>query len=205
MKLKKLFELQLIVLEQLIYSHHKELDITSDEMMVMFGLLDLLKKRNVFSLSALNKRITIHQDLGILIDSLIHKGYLSTYLEDHPQGKSKELFHLDGLFSKLEIFIEQKDLSNKLKPTNEGLKKVIVITEQKMNRLMTSKELQELRHLMDTHQVTIEELLSTLEQLQEVDSISQIEKMVMIAKKMPNIVIDEKVEKALDDLYKAMK
>jgi len=205
MKFKKLFELQLIVLEQLIYSHHKELDITSDEMMVMFGLLDLLKKRNVFSLSALNKRITIHQDLGILIDSLIHKGYLSTYLEDHPQGKSKELFHLDGLFSKLEIFIEQKDLSNKLKPTNEGLKKVIVITEQKMNRLMTSKELQELRHLMDTHQVTIEELLSTLEQLQEVDSISQIEKMVMIAKKMPNIVIDEKVEKALDDLYKAMK
>jgi len=205
MKLKKLFELQLIVLEQLIYSHHKELDITSDEMMVMFGLLDLLKKRNVFSLSALNKRITIHQDLGILIDSLIHKGYLSTYLEDHPQGKSKELFHLDGLFSKLEIFIEQKDLSNKLKPTNEGLKKVIVITEQKMNRLMTSKELQELRHLMDIHQVTIEELLSTLEQLQEVDSISQIEKMVMIAKKMPNIVIDEKVEKALDDLYKAMK
>ena len=205
MKFKKLFELQLIVLEQLIYSHHKELDITSDEMMVMFGLLDLLKKRNVFSLSALNKRITIHQDLGILIDSLIHKGYLSTYLEDHPQGKSKELFHLDGLFSKLEIFIEQKDLSNKLKLTNEGLKKVIVITEQKMNRLMTSKELQELRHLMDTHQVTIEELLSTLEQLQEVDSISQIEKMVMIAKKMPNIVIDEKVEKALDDLYKAMK
>ena len=205
MKLKKLFELQLIVLEQLIYSHHKELDITSDEMMVMFGLLDLLKKRNVFSLSALNKRITIHQDLGTLIDSLIHKGYLSTYLEDQPQGKSKELFHLDGLFSKLETFIEQKDLSNKLKPTNEGLKKVIVLTEQKMNRLMTSKELQELRHLMDTHQVTIEELLSTLEQLQVVDSIRQIEKMVMIAKKMPNIIIDEKVEKALDDLYKAMK
>lgn len=205
MKLKQLFDLQYIVIEQLIYNHHKELDITSDEMMVMFGLLDILKKRNVFSLSALNKRITIHQDLGTLIDSLIHKGYLSTYLEDHPQGKSKELFHLDGLFSKLETFIELKDVSNKLKPTHDGLKKVIVLTEQKMNRFMTSKELEELRHLIDTHQVTIEELLSTLEQLQEVDSIRQIEKMVMIAKKMPNIVIDEKVEKALDDLYKAMK
>lgn len=48
MKLKKLFESQSIVFEQLIYVHHKELDLTSDEMMVIFGLLDIYKKEILF-------------------------------------------------------------------------------------------------------------------------------------------------------------
>lgn len=48
MKLKKLFETQAIVFEPLIYANHKELDITSDEMMVIFGLLDIYKKEILF-------------------------------------------------------------------------------------------------------------------------------------------------------------
>lgn len=205
MKLKKLFESQSIVFEQLIYVHHKELDLTSDEMMVIFGLLDIYKKRNSFSLNALQKRITIVQkDLGGIIDSLITKTYLHTYLDDQAQSKAKELFHLDGLFSKLEHLIDTKELI-KLKPNDDGLKKVIMLLEQKLNRLLTSTELQTLRLLIETHQVTLESLSDIIEQLNDRVSIKNIEKMMMISKNMPKVVVDEKVDKALDDLYKAMK
>lgn len=205
MKLKKLFESQSIVFEQLIYMHHKELDITSDEMMVIFGLMDIYKKRNSFSLSALQKRITIVQkDLGAIIDSLITKTYLHTYLDDQAQSKAKELFHLEGLFSKLEQLIENKELV-KTKPNDDGLKKVIVLLEQKLNRLLTSTELQTLRHLIETHQVTLESLSDIIEQLNDRVSLKNIEKMMMISKNMPKVVVDEKIDKALDDLYKAMK
>lgn len=205
MKLKKLFESQSIVFEQLIYVHHKELDLTSDEMMVIFGLLDIYKKRNSFSLSALQKRITIVQkDLGAIIDALITKTYLHTYLDDQAQSKAKELFHLDGLFSKLEYLIDTKELI-KSKPNDEGLKKVIVLLEQKLNRLLTSTELQTLRLLIETHQVTLESLSDIIEQLNDRVSLKNIEKMIMITKNMPKVVVDEKVDQALDNLYKAMK
>ena len=205
MKLKKLFESQSIVFEQLIYVHHKELDLTSDEMMVIFGLLDIYKKRNSFSLSALQKRITIVQkDLGAIIDALITKTYLHTYLDDQAQSKAKELFHLDGLFSKLEHMIDTKE-PIKSKPNDEGLKKVIVLLEQKLNRLLTSTELQTLRLLIETHQVTLESLNDIIEQLNDRVSLKNIEKMIMITKNMPKVVVDEKVDQALDDLYKAMK
>jgi hypothetical protein len=205
MKLKKLFESQSIVFEQLIYVHHKELDLTSDEMMVIFGLLDIYKKRNSFSLSALQKRITIVQkDLGAIIDALITKTYLHTYLDDQAQSKAKELFHLDGLFSKLEYLIDTKELI-KSKPNDEGLKKVIVLLEQKLNRLLTSTELQTLRLLIETHQVTLESLSDIIEQLNDRVSLKNIEKMILITKNMPKVVVDEKVDQALDDLYKAMK
>ena len=205
MKLKKLFETQAIVFEPLIYANHKELDITSDEMMVIFGLLDIYKKRNSFSLSALQKRITIVQkDLGSIIDALIKKSYLHTYLDEHAHSKAKELFHLDGLFSKLEHLIDTKELI-KTKSNDDGLKKIIILLEQKLNRLLTSKELQTLRHLIDTHQVSLDSLTDIIEQLNDRVSIKNIEKMMMISKNMPKVVVDEKIDKALDDLYKAMK
>ena len=205
MKLKKLFETQAIVFEPLIYANHKELDITSDEMMVIFGLLDIYKKRNSFSLSALQKRITIVQkDLGSIIDALMKKSYLHTYLDEHAHSKAKELFHLDGLFSKLEHLIDTKELI-KTKSNDDGLKKIIILLEQKLNRLLTSKELQALRHLIDTHQVSLESLADIIEQLNDRVSIKNIEKMMMISKNMPKVVVDEKIDKALDDLYKAMK
>lgn len=205
MKLKKLFETQAIVFEPLIYANHKELDITSDEMMVIFGLLDIYKKRNSFSLSALQKRITIVQkDLGSIIDALIKKSYVHTYLDEHAHSKAKELFHLDGLFSKLEHLIDTKELI-KTKSNDDGLKKIIILLEQKLNRLLTSKELQTLRHLIDTHQVSLDSLTDIIEQLNDRVSIKNIEKMMMISKNMPKVVVDEKIDKALDDLYKAMK
>jgi hypothetical protein len=167
--------------------------------------LDIYKKRNSFSLSALQKRITIVQkDLGAIIDSLITKTYLHTYLDDQAQSKAKELFHLEGLFSKLEQLIDTKERVQ-MKPNDDGLKKVIVLLEQKLNRLLSSTELQTLRHLLETHQVTLESVIEIIEQLNDRVSIKNIEKMMMISKNMPKVVVDEKIDKALDDLYKAMK
>ena len=82
---------------------------------------------------------------------------------------------------------------------------MIVLLEQKLNRLLTSTELQTLRLLIETHQVTVESLSDIIEQLNDRVTLKNIEKMVMITKNMPKVVVDEKVDQALDDLYKAMK
>jgi predicted transcriptional regulator len=129
MKLKKMIERQFVQPESLIFQHHKALQITSDEMMVLFALIDISKKRNTFTMQAISKRVSlVHQDLGMIIDGLIDKSYVFTYLDETTQTKAKELFHLDGLYSKLEELIDTQD-EHKSKPSDDQLKTIIQLLE----------------------------------------------------------------------------
>ena len=205
MKLKKLVERQLVQLESLIFQHHKALQITSNEMMVLFALIDISKKRNTFTMQAISKRVSlVHQDLGMIIDGLIDKSYVFTYLDETTQTKAKELFHLDGLYSKLEEMMDAQE-EQKSKPSDYQLKTIIQLLESYLKRLLTSKELQELRHFMDTQRVSTDVIIDSIHQLRERASIKNIEKMVILSKNIPKVVVDEKVDKALDHLYKTIK
>jgi DNA replication protein DnaD len=204
MKLKKMVERQLVQLESLIFQHHKALQITSNEMMVLFALIDISKKRNTFTMQAISKRVSlVHQDLGMIIDGLIDKSYVLTYLDETTQTKAKELFHLDGLYSKLEEMMDAQE-EQKSKPS-DYLKTIIQLLESYLKRLLTSKELQELRHFMDTQRVSTDVIIDSIHQLRERASIKNIEKMVILSKNIPKVVVDEKVDKALDHLYKTIK
>lgn len=78
-----MIERQFVQPESLIFQHHKALQITSDEMMVLFALIDISKKRNTFTMQAISKRVSlVHQDLGMIIDRLIDKSYVFTYLDE---------------------------------------------------------------------------------------------------------------------------
>lgn len=197
-------ERQLVQLESLIFQHHKALKITSNEMMVLFALIDISKKRNTFTMQAISKRVSlVHQDLGMIIDGLIDKSYVLTYLDETTQTKAKELFHLDGLYSKLEEMMDAQE-EQKSKPS-DYLKTIIQLLESYLKRLLTSKELQELRHFMDTQRVSTDVIIDSIHQLRERASIKNIEKMVILSKNIPKVVVDEKVDKALDHLYKTIK
>lgn len=197
-------ERQLVQLESLIFQHHKALQITSNEMMVLFALIDISKKRNTFTMQAISKRVSlVHQDLGMIIDGLIDKSYVLTYLDETTQTKAKELFHLDGLYSKLEEMMDAQE-EQKSKPS-DYLKTIIQLLESYLKRLLTSKELQELRHFMDTQRVSTDVIIDSIHQLRERASIKNIEKMVILSKNIPKVVVDEKVDKALDHLYKTIK
>jgi DNA replication protein DnaD len=204
MKLKKMVERQLVQPESLIFQHHKALKITSNEMMVLFALIDISKKRNTFTMQAISKRVSlVNQDLGMIIDGLIDKSYVLTYLDETTQTKAKELFHLDGLYSKLEEMMDAQE-EQKSKPS-DYLKTIIQLLESYLKRLLTSKELQELRHFMDTQRVSTDVIIDSIHQLRERASIKNIEKMVILSKNIPKVVVDEKVDKALDHLYKTIK
>jgi DNA replication protein DnaD len=205
MKLKKMIERQFVQPESLIFQHHKALQITSDEMMVLFALIDISKKRNTFTMQAISKRVSlVHQDLGMIIDGLIDKSYVFTYLDETTQTKAKDLFHLYGLYSKLEELIDTQD-EHKSKPSDDQLKTIIQLLEFYLKRLLTSKELQEIRHFMDTQRVSTDMIIDSIHQLKERATIKNIEKMVILSKNIPKVVVDEKVDQALDHLFKAIK
>jgi DNA replication protein DnaD len=205
MKLKTLVERQLIQLESTIFQHHKALQITSDEMMVLFALIDISKKRNAFTMQSISKRVSlVQQDLGMVIDKLIEKSYVFTYIDESTQTKAKELFHLDGLYSKLETILNAQE-EQKSKASDDQLKTIIQLLESYLKRLLTSKELQDLRYFMDTQHVSSDVIIDSIHQLKDRASVKNIEKMVILSKNIPKVVVDEKIDKALDHLYKAIK
>jgi hypothetical protein len=58
---------------------------------------------------------------------------------------------------------------------------------------------------MDTRRVSTDVIIDSIHQLKERVSIKNIEKMVILSKNIPKVVVDEKVDKALDHLYKSIK
>jgi hypothetical protein len=58
---------------------------------------------------------------------------------------------------------------------------------------------------MDTQRVSTDMIIDSINQLKERATIKNIEKMVILSKNIPKVVVDEKVDQALDHLFKAIK
>jgi hypothetical protein len=58
---------------------------------------------------------------------------------------------------------------------------------------------------MDTQHVSSDVIIDSIHQLKDRASVKNIEKMVILSKNIPKVVVDEKIDKALDHLYKAIK
>ena len=205
MLLKTLFLNHDYQIEPLLFKIHKELGLSSHELTVLIALIQIYRKKEIFSLNALSKRIDFSKnDLGIYVDNLMNKGFLTIYLKESKNNKTKEGFHLDDMFSKIETLILNQTKINK-KDNRNDLKKSIIKIETYLNRMLKPSELEQLRELFDVEGFTFSDIDQVTEQLKEQVSIKKIQRLLVIQSRLPKQPIDAETDKALENLYKAIK
>lgn len=204
MTLKKIYEQFDINIERLLVKKHREMNITTPEMVILLVLLDILKKKPIFSIQSIMKRLDFNQkEIGIHINNLIDKGFLNIYHEETKQGKIQELFDLDNLFQKMETLNQEEKPISVQQMTS--IQSIVILLEEYLNRNLQAKELQQLRHLIEEEHYEIQKIKDIILDLKEKVSLFKIQRLLTIQDKLPKHETDSKKDAALDALFKSIK
>ena len=205
MLLKKLFKNHDFNIESLLFKIYKELELSTNELMTLLALINVYRKKNTFSLTTLSKRIDYpSKDIGLYVDALIDKGFLTIYLETTNQNKTKEVFHLDDMFLKVEQHI-LKDQEQKSKSHDDQIKKIIIKLEQYLDRMLKPIEIEQIREMFDIEGYSDDDMYQVIEQLKEQVTVKKMQRMLVLQSRIPNQDIDPETDKVLDALYKSIK
>ena len=108
MIIKKLFYNYNFNIDSLLMDKHKEMNLSTNEAIILLSLVSLSRKNNIFSLSSVVKKVDkSEKSVSKYINSLINKGFVSTYLEKNKENKTNEIFSLDGTFDKIEKILSK--------------------------------------------------------------------------------------------------
>ncbi|MGD9909088.1 MAG: DnaD domain protein [Candidatus Izemoplasmatales bacterium] len=107
---KKLMDDQILDFPKLLMTYYKDIVLSEMEAFVILELYKELKLGNTFlNPSTLEKKMTIAKDeLLVILDGLLKKGYLTISFVKQKNGKEKEVFLIDEVIKKLLASVESK-------------------------------------------------------------------------------------------------
>lgn len=204
MIIKKLFYKYNFNIDSLLMDKHKEMNLSTNEAIILLSLVSLSRKNNIFSLSSVVKKVDkSEKSVSKYINSLINKGFVSTYLEKNKENKTNEIFSLDGTFDKIEKILS-KDKNNIDKKIDKK-RNIVLKIEENIKRMLRPNELEELRMILGSEKENHDLILEIIDELKEKISIRKIHKLLLLRKRITNPSINEEDEKAIDELYRAIK
>ncbi len=204
MIIKKLFYNYNFNIDSLLMDKHKEMNLSTNEAIILLSLVSLSRKNNIFSLSSVVKKVDkSEKSVSKYINSLINKGFVSTYLEKNKKNKTNEIFSLDGTFDKIEkILSKNKDNIDK---KIDKKRNIVLKIEENIKRMLRPNELEELRMILGSEKENHDLILEIIDEHKEKISIRKIHKLLLLRKRITNPSINEEDEKAIDELYRAIK
>ncbi|MDY0210403.1 MAG: DnaD domain protein [Acholeplasma sp.] len=141
---KKLVEEGYLNAHKILLKEQTRLNISPDEIIILSALITLLeRKKMTVSMQSLAKLTTLNSaKVGEVFNHLIESGLVQTELELKSDGKEKEVFSLNPLFSKIEQLFKQ-DLvqADMVKQTND-VTYIISKMESVFNKSLTPFELE---------------------------------------------------------------
>ena len=136
--IKKLFELGYFNYQDFIFDNIKKLSLSPIEAILLIKMLDQFKNDKRILINNLSSELVEkRKNIEDAISSLMEKGYYSIYIS-YENGLGEEAVSLDGFFNIVEKII---DNSNIIDATDE-LASVIDYLNQKLNRILSSQELE---------------------------------------------------------------
>ena len=204
MIIKKLFYDYNFNIDSLLMDKHKEMNLSTNEAIILLSLVSLSRKNNIFSLSSVVKKVDkSEKSVSKYINSLINKGFVSTYLEKNKENKTNEIFSLDGTFDKIEKILSKN--KNNIDKKIDKKRNIVLKIEENIKRMLRPNELEELRMILGSEKENHDLILEIIDELKEKISIRKIHKLLLLRKRITNPSINEEDEKAIDELYRAIK
>tara|TARA_B100002019_G_C21271929_1_gene602859 strand:- start:1686 stop:2300 length:615 start_codon:yes stop_codon:yes gene_type:complete len=204
MIIKKLFYNYNFNIDSLLMDKHKEMNLSTNEAIILLSLVSLSRKNNIFSLSSVVKKVDkSEKSVSKYINALINKGFVSTYLEKNKENKTNEIFSLDGTFDKIEKILSKN--KNNIDKKIDKKRNIVLKIEENIKRMLRPNELEELRMILGSEKENHDLILEIIDELKEKISIRKIHKLLLLRKRITNPSINEEDEKAIDELYRAIK
>ena len=204
MIIKKLFYNYNFNIDSLLMDKHKEMNLSTNEAIILLSLVSLSRKNNIFSLNSVVKKVDkSEKSVSKYINSLINKGFVSTYLEKNKENKTNEIFSLDGTFDKIEKILSKN--KNNIDKKIDKKRNIVLKIEENIKRMLRPNELEELRMILGSEKDNHDLILEIIDELKEKISIRKIHKLLLLRKRITNPSINEEDEKAIDELYRAIK
>ncbi len=204
--LKKLYEDHLLLIESLLTKEQRRLKLTSNQLVVLLALFSMYKKR-IFSINAIAKRVDIDaNDIGISIDKLIEKGFVTISLEEK-NDKSQEVFDLSGTFEIIRSLYED-DLKVTKKEANESqIAQTLKMLEQGFGKSLSAYELETVRRWYDENTYPHELIISKINEHETSGrfSLKYLERILMQSRFKLSNERDDKADQAIDKVFKAIK
>ena len=204
MIIKKLFYNYNFNIDSLLMDKHKEMNLSTNEAIILLSLVSLSRKNNIFSLNSVVKKVDkSEKSVSKYINALINKGFVSTYLEKNKENKTNEIFSLDGTFDKIEKILSKN--KNNIDKKIDKKRNIVLKIEENIKRMLRPNELEELRMILGSEKENHDLILEIIDELKEKISIRKIHKLLLLRKRITNPSINEEDEKAIDELYRAIK
>lgn len=201
MILTKLYEKNYLNISEILYKEHKNLGLSTNELLVLILLFRNKNKQKVFSIVSISRKIDFSQnEIAEIISSLLEKGFLEINLEKN-NDREREIYSLDKTLNKLKDLLMEEIKEDVLIKEKTNITETIELFEQKVNRVIQHNELERIRDWYENFKYKHENII---------DAINTIERGVTLMKveRLLNVEIDEdeeldpEVDAALERIYK---
>ncbi len=151
--LKKLYQMGCFNYQNFILEHMKELYLSSDEAIVLIKILDGYRtNKSLSSESLISSTSLTKSKVDKSLASLLERSFYEIYI-NYDHGIGQEYISLDGFFVMVEKILNHKNID-----TNDELYAVTQYVTKKMNRILTSKELEILTSLIIEDKYTFKDI-----------------------------------------------
>ncbi|MBQ3253127.1 MAG: hypothetical protein IJA65_01105 [Acholeplasmatales bacterium] len=160
--LKKLFEMNCFDYKTFILDNTKKLSLTSDEAVVLIKILEEYKVNKNFSIDSILSSISMTKsNLENILAILMEKEYYEVFIS-YDAGLGEETISIDGFFKKVKDILE-----NKADVDNTDLYQVTKLMTTKLNRILTSQEIEIITSLVLEDRYTLANFESACKKLED--------------------------------------
>ncbi len=181
---KKLIDESILSFEKLLMKHYKDILLSELEAMVLLELYHQKEKGNTFlNPTKIIKSMTIPKDdLLMILDGLIKKGYLTIQLKKQKNDRETEVFFLDETIKKILAFLENQirlEIMNDSQQFSSPIEEIVSIIETQFHKQMSPLEVeiiskwisQDAYNLLDIKKALFDALKSSRFSISYVDTI----------------------------------
>lgn len=161
--LEELYKKGYLHFEELILDNSKALGLMAEESVVLIQLLKDYNNTGILSVEKLQNNILMNSSkIDKIVASLMERGFYEVYLS-YDNGKGTECVSFEPLFLKLENII-----SNKEQVVDQyDVAKVMEYISMKMNRVLTSSEMEILQAMMFEDHYTYDQIILAVDTIIE--------------------------------------
>ena len=190
-----LFELYLdgyLNYKEYIIKNASALELTPNEVAVLFYLLDEYRKGvNTISINKIEENCLIHtNEITTALSNMLEHSFYKVYMQ-YENGVGVEKFTVEPFFSKIE-----QSYTDKTKPEEDEINKIIRYVEKKSNRILTASEYDILVPLITEEHHTYLDIQETINHIEKSRYDVTVRNIAKFIEKNENpVVLDESLQK----------
>jgi DNA replication protein len=203
--IKKLYEEHFLEIDSLLTKESKRLKLSPNELVVLKTLFQMYKKKT-FSVTQIAKKIELTvEEISKALNKLTSKGFVTLALETR-NDKQVEVFDLTGTFDKITALYLEDIKEEKQQKYDSQIATVIEMIEHAQGKTLSPFELETVKSWYYEKEFEHELIISKIHEHGESGrfGVKFLER-ILTQSKLKQGDRDEKTQKALDEIFKAIK